>query len=89
MFLNWEGFCNRLIQIYSNPKITIIAKRKLQELTQQKSAIDYTIQFQTYTIQIEWNDKALMVQYRQGLKAEVQNIIILIEDPKDIRELIK
>ena len=30
-----------------------------------------------------------MVQYRQGLKAEVQNIIILIKDPKDIRELIK
>ena len=30
-----------------------------------------------------------MVWYRQGLKAEVQNIIILMEDPKDIRELIK
>ena len=29
MFLSWEGFCNRLIQIYSNPKITIIAERKL------------------------------------------------------------
>ena len=31
----------------------------------------------------------LMVWYRQRLKAEVQNVIILIEDPKDIRELIK
>ena len=30
-----------------------------------------------------------MVQYKQGLKAEVQNVIILIEDPKDIKELIK
>ena len=29
MFLSWEGFCNRLIQIYSNPKATIIAKYKL------------------------------------------------------------
>ena len=34
MFLSWEGFCNRLIQIYSDPKVTIMAKRKLQELTQ-------------------------------------------------------
>ena len=51
--------------------------------------MDYTIQFQTYIIQTEWNNKALMVQYRQGLKAEVQNIIISIEDPKDIKELIK
>ena len=31
----------------------------------------------------------LIVWYRQGLKAEVQNAIILMEDPKDIRELIK
>ena len=51
--------------------------------------MDYTIQFQTYAIQTEWNNKALMVQYRQGLKAKIQNIIILIEDSKDIKELIK
>ena len=30
-----------------------------------------------------------MVWYRQGLKAEVQNAIILIEDPNNIKELIK
>ena len=30
-----------------------------------------------------------MVQYRQGLKAEIQNTIILIKDFKDIKELIK
>ena len=30
-----------------------------------------------------------MVWYRQGLKAEVQNTIILIEDFKNIKELIK
>ena len=51
--------------------------------------MDYTTQFQTYATQIEWNNKALIAWYRQRLKAEVQNIIILIENPKDIRELIK
>ena len=51
--------------------------------------MDYTIQFQTYAIQTEWNNKALIVQYKQGLKVKVQNVIILIKDPKDIRELIK
>ena len=30
-----------------------------------------------------------MVQYKQGLKAEVQNAIILMEDSNDMRELIK
>ena len=71
MFLSWEGFCNRLIQIYSNPKATITAKYKLQKLIQQGLAIDYTIQFQTYATQIKWNNKALIAQYRQRLKAEV------------------
>ena len=89
MFLNWEGFYNRLIQIYSNFKVIVTAKYKLQELTQRGLVIDYTTQFQTYTIQTKWNNKALMAQYRQGLKAKVQNIIILMEDFNDIRELIK
>ena len=30
-----------------------------------------------------------MAWYRQGLKVEVQNVIISIKNPKDIRELIK
>ena len=34
MFLSWEGFCNRLMQIYSDLKATIIAEYKLQELIQ-------------------------------------------------------
>ena len=51
--------------------------------------MDYTTQFQTYATQTEQNNKALIVQYRQGLKAEVQNIIILIEDPNNIKKLIK
>ena len=51
--------------------------------------MDYTIQFQTYATQIEWNNKALIAQYRQGLKIEVQNAIISIEDPNNIKKLIK
>ena len=89
IFLSQEGFCNRLTQIYNNPKVIITAKHKLQELIQQELVIDYTTQFQTYATQTKWNNKALMVWYRQRLKAKVQNAMILIEDPNNIRELIK
>ena len=51
--------------------------------------MDYTTQFQTYATQTEWNNKVLIIWYRQGLKAKVQNMMILMEDSKDIRELIK
>jgi len=33
MFLNWDGFVNRLIQIFRDLKVLIIAKRKIQKLT--------------------------------------------------------
>ena len=60
MFLSWEGFCNRLIQIYSDFEAIVMAKYKLQELTQQGLVMDYTIQFQTYATQTKQNNKALM-----------------------------
>ena len=43
IFLSWEGFYNKFIQIYRDPKIIATAKYKLRELIQQGSVIDYTI----------------------------------------------
>ena len=51
MFLSWDGFANRLTQIYGDPEAKIIAERRLAELTQKGSATDYTTIFQIYTIQ--------------------------------------
>ena len=45
MFLEWDAFVKRLTQIYGNPENKVLAKQKLQELTQKGSAIDYIIQF--------------------------------------------
>ena len=32
IFLSWEGFCNKLTQIYSNLEVIATAEHKLQEL---------------------------------------------------------
>jgi len=37
---------------------------------------------------VDWNKKALMAQYRKGLKTKVLNALILVEDPKDMKDLI-
>ena len=57
--------------------ITIV-KWKLLKFTQKGSAIDYIILFQIYLIQVEWNQKALIVKYKQGLKSRVQDALIYI-----------
>jgi Retrotransposon gag protein/Zinc knuckle len=88
MFSSWSGFASRLTQMFGDPEATTTAERKLQGLIQRTSAIEYTTQFQTLSAQVEWNDKALMAQYKQGLKAKVQDAIILMEDAETMRELI-
>jgi len=37
---------------------------------------------------VDWNKKALMAQYRKGLKAKVLDILVLMEDPENIKDLI-
>jgi len=43
MFLNWDGFVNRLMQIFRDLEILIIIKWKIQELTQRGLVIEYII----------------------------------------------
>jgi len=33
MFLNWDGFINRLTQMFRDLEVLVIAKQKIQELT--------------------------------------------------------
>ena len=37
---------------------------------------------------MDWNKKALIAQYKKGLKAKVLDILILVEDLEDIKDLI-
>ena len=74
--------------MYGNPENKKIAKQKFKKLTQKGSAIDYIVQFQIYATQTSWNNKAIMLKYKKGLKLKVQNVFILIKDAKMMQELI-
>ena len=37
---------------------------------------------------MEWNEKALMAQYKKGLKLKVLDVLILVENSEDMRDLI-
>ena len=45
IFASWNRFAERLTQIFRDPKATIIAERKLQNLVQRTLAIEYITQF--------------------------------------------
>jgi len=37
---------------------------------------------------VDWSKKGLMSQYKKGLKSKVLDALVLMEDPKNIQELI-
>ena len=88
MFLSWERFISQLTQIYGDTEAAMMAKRRLSKLTQKGSATDYTIMFQTYVTQTEWNQEALMAKYKQGLKWKVQDALIYMPDATTMQKLI-
>ena len=74
--------------MYKDAKKEETATQKLYKLRQTSSAIVYMTEFQSLLVQVKWNEKALMAQYKKGLKSKVLDALVLIEDPKNMRELI-
>ena len=52
MFSTWEGFVNRLTQMYRDAEEEKTAVQKIYALKQTKSAMDYTVEFQLLAVQI-------------------------------------
>jgi len=42
MFLGWDGFIDKLTQMFRDLEAEVIAKQKIFKLTQKGSAIEYT-----------------------------------------------
>ena len=74
--------------MYKDAKKEETVTRKLYKLRQTASIIVYITEFQALSVQINWSKKSLILQYKKGLKSKVLNILVLVEDPKNIRELI-
>ena len=62
--------------------------RKLYKLKQTVSAIVYITEFQALLVQVDWSKKGLILQYKKGLKLKVLDVLVLMEDPENMKELI-
>ena len=52
-----------------------MAIRIIQHIKQRHSAAEYTTQFKQYSVLTDWDDNALMVTYRRGLKENMKDEI--------------
>jgi hypothetical protein len=72
IFEDFDEFKAELRRNFSVPKEPVIAEGKIQRLRQKGPVGDYANLFQRYSIQTEWDDKALMRMFKQGLRPEVR-----------------
>jgi hypothetical protein len=72
LFDNYLTFKEKLRQTFGILNEASNADRMIQRLHQTKSAADYAVLFQQYATQTDWDNKALSIMYRQGLKDTVK-----------------
>jgi hypothetical protein len=87
---DFDEFKGELRKDFSIAKEPVIAEGKIQRLRQTGAVGDYANLFQCYSIQTEWDDKALMRMFKQGLRAEVRIELMrsggIIEDLRSLIE---
>ena len=69
---DFDEFKKKIRVVFGNKSEVNIATRNIQTLKQTRSVADYANVFQQYSLLVEWDDKALMTMFRQGLKNEVK-----------------
>ena len=72
LFSDLDEFKKQIRQVFGAAGEISAAIRMVQTLRQTRSAAEYAATFRQYSILTEWNDKALMSEYRRGLKDSVK-----------------
>ncbi|KAI1686157.1 reverse transcriptase [Pyrenophora tritici-repentis] len=72
MFEDHPTFKDKLRQQFGVINEESKADRAIQQLKQTQSVADYASVFQGHALKTDWDDKALRVMYRQGLKERVK-----------------
>ena len=87
-FLNFETFIVALLAAKGDPDIINTYTRKIEALKQTASASSYATEFFRLSAYLAWNDAALMVQFKRGLKPEIKDALALREiDPVSTQQL--
>ena len=70
---SFARFKAELRKIFAPSNETNQAVQVIQHIKQRRSAAEFTTQFQQYAVKTEWDDDALMIMYRRGLKENVKD----------------
>ncbi|KAK2772737.1 reverse transcriptase domain protein [Colletotrichum kahawae] len=83
IYANFQGFEDALRSLFQDPDEKQQAERDLSQLRQTKSAKDYSANFQQLSVQLNLTKETKIFMFYQGLKDEVKDEIIKVDQPED------
>ncbi|EUC56294.1 Transposon Tf2-1 polyprotein, partial [Rhizoctonia solani AG-3 Rhs1AP] len=81
---SWKDFKAIFLLNFSDPLKKENATRELAKLRQTGPATIYASQFRSIKENLDWDETALIAQFRQGLKNEVQRELLKLSLSKDL-----
>jgi hypothetical protein len=87
---NYAEFTKLLESTFGEPDRALVAASAIRKLKQgSQSAASYASEFRQLVADLDWNDNALMDQFRIGLNEDVKDMMLHFEQPKSLEEMIK
>lgn len=83
----WAAFVHSFTQHFGDPDAEGKAETKLQQLKQVTSVRDYMDKFNTFQTKVQWDEIALISQFKEGLKPEVIRFGGTMGWPRELEEL--
>jgi hypothetical protein len=88
VYEKYENFENELIHAFGIINEKREAKMKIRQLIQKGSAAAYLAEYRYQASKLDWNDIANLAQVYQGLKPEIKDAIVNIQErPTTLNDL--
>ncbi|KAG9017550.1 hypothetical protein FRB90_000801, partial [Tulasnella sp. 427] len=84
---NWAAFQQAFDLNFGEHDTEGKSEQRIHELKQTRSAADYTSKFNNLAVWIQWNDQALIDQYKRGLKTEIMKAGTIVTWPNTLQEV--
>lgn len=85
MFSDYTIFKTFFLQVWGEQERALVSEHKIRKLNQGKSSTAvYASDFKNLAADLEWNDAALISQFRAGLSNAVKNLMLSHDVPKSL-----
>jgi hypothetical protein len=82
-------FSAEINSMFGDPDILVTAERNLRCLRQTGTVSSYIAQFRRHATLLDWNEKALMSQFRAGLQESIKDELSTRERPSSLKALLE